>query len=49
MTTDTKLVIPFDRMDVHQVRNSTEESSLVDRTCQNPIGVLTDEEENDHG
>lgn len=41
------LVIPFDRMDVHQIRISTAEASLVDRTCQNPI-VLDDEEEFDH-
>lgn len=38
------LVIPFDRKDVHQIRISTEEASLVDRTCQNPV-IPDDEEE----
>lgn len=41
------LVIPFDRMDVHQIRISTEEASLVDRTCQNPV-THGGEEEFDH-
>ena len=46
MTTQI-LVIPFDRQDVREIRTSTEEASLVDRTCQNPV-TPGDEEEFDH-
>lgn len=47
-TTNQKVVIPFDRLDVQQFRIATEEASLVDCTCHNPI-ASGDEEENDHG